>query len=245
MRRSAPAPGAAGDRRPGDAAASAEHTGSRRRHKPAGTRHDAGHTRATHPPASHTLPHQNPQRIGLDDLPGLRITAHQVISRREAGVREAVVIPGRRSTGRCPFRRITAARDEFLAGGLTPRGFVAPAWLLSRHGERAARDADLEYTTRLRTVRDLRSGEDFPARSLVYSVRSNWRRDLSLAWNAALLQFVKHAPLLRLSIHPPDYSYPSIWHQIVDLIDAVNGMRTPTTYRDWIADQRSIADRTR
>ena len=142
------------------------------------------------------------------------------------------------------FRRITAARDEFLAGGLTPRGFVAPAWLLSREGERAARDADLEYTTRLRTVRDLRSGKDFPARSLVYSVRSNWRRGLSLTWNAALLQFVKHAPLLRLSIHPPDYSYPSIWRQIVDLIDAVDGMRTPTTYRDWIAEQRSIADRT-
>jgi predicted deacetylase len=143
------------------------------------------------------------------------------------------------------FRRITAARDEFLANGLTPRGFVAPAWLLGKEGERAARDAELEYTTRLRTVRDLRSGEDFPARSLVYSVRSNWRRSVSLIWNAALLQFLKSAPLLRLSIHPPDYSYRTIWRQIVDLIDAVDGMRTPTTYRDWIAEQRSATDRAR
>ncbi len=141
------------------------------------------------------------------------------------------------------FRRITAARDEFLANGLTPRGFVAPAWLLGREGERAARDADLEYTTRLGTVRDLRSGEDFPARSLVYSVRNNWRRSVSLIWNAALLQFMKSAPLLRLSIHPPDYSYRAIWRQIVDLIDAVDGMRTATTYRDWIAEQRSATDR--
>src|SRR6266550_3151315 len=76
------------------------------------------------------------------------------------------------------LRRITNARDEFRASGLTPRGFVAPAWLLSQEGERAARDAELEYTTRLRTVRDLRSGEEFPARSIVYSVRSNWRRTL-------------------------------------------------------------------
>src|SRR6266487_3262302 len=141
------------------------------------------------------------------------------------------------------FRLITAARDEFLANGLTPRGFVAPAWLLGKEGERAARDAELENTTRLRTVRDLRSGEDFPARSLVYSVRSNWRRSVSLIWNAALLQFLKSAPLLRLSIHPPDYSYRIIWRQIVDLIDAVDGMRTPTTYRDWIAEQRLAIDR--
>src|ERR1700693_4399781 len=55
------------------------------------------------------------------------------------------------------FRRIKTARDEFVANGLNPRGFVAPAWLLSAEGERAARDAEMEYTTRVRTMRDLRS----------------------------------------------------------------------------------------
>ncbi len=136
------------------------------------------------------------------------------------------------------LRRIKTARDEFLAGGLKPRGFVAPAWLLSSDGERAARDAEMEYTTRLRTVRDLRSGEAFPARSLVYSVSNGWRRAVSLAWNATLSQVLKDKPLLRLSIHPPDFSYPAIWRQIVDLISETDGQRTPTTYRDWIAEQR-------
>jgi len=136
------------------------------------------------------------------------------------------------------FRRIRAARDEFLAGGLKPRGFVAPAWLLSREAERAARDAEMEYTTRLRTVRDLRSGETFWARSLVYSVRNGWRRVTSLAWNAALSQALKSKPLMRLSIHPSDFSHPTIWRQIVDLISEMNGRRTPTTYQDWIAQQR-------
>ena len=37
------------------------------------------------------------------------------------------------------LRRITTARDEFRAHGLKPRGFVAPAWLLSVEAERAAR----------------------------------------------------------------------------------------------------------
>ena len=136
------------------------------------------------------------------------------------------------------FRRIKTARDEFLGAGLKPRGFVAPAWLLSSEAERAARDAEMEYTTRLRTVRDLRSGETFPARSLVYSVRNSWRRATSLAWNAALSQVLKDKPLLRLSIHPPDFSHPTIWRQVVDLISEMAPNRTPTTYQDWIAEQR-------
>jgi predicted deacetylase len=136
------------------------------------------------------------------------------------------------------LRRITFARNQFREGGLKPRGFVAPAWLLGAEAERAARDAEMEYTTRVRSVRDLRSGENFPARSLVYSVRTRWRRALSPAWNAALFRFLKHNPLMRISIHPPDYSHPAIWEQIVDLISRTEDLRTPTTYQDWIAKQR-------
>jgi hypothetical protein len=136
------------------------------------------------------------------------------------------------------LRRIKTARDEFQAVGLKPRGFVAPAWLLSRDGEHAARDAEMEYTTRLQNVRDLRSGETFPARSLVYSVRNGWRRTTSLIWNAALRRALKNSSLMRLSIHPPDYSHPAIWKQIVDLVGEMASVRTPTTYQDWIAEKR-------
>jgi predicted deacetylase len=136
------------------------------------------------------------------------------------------------------LRRIATARDEFRASGLKPRGFIAPAWLLSAGAERAARDAELEYTTRLHAVRDLRSGEDFKARSLVYSVRASWRRVLSHAWNVTLFRLLQSSPLLRIGIHPPDYSHPAIWRQIVDLIEAAARSRATTTYQDWIAQQR-------
>jgi predicted deacetylase len=136
------------------------------------------------------------------------------------------------------LRRITTARDEFQAHGLKPRGFVAPGWLLSADTERAARDAELEYTTRLRTVRDLRSGENFPARSIVYCIRNSWRRAVSRSWNAALFRLLKNNSLLRISIHPPDYSHPEIWQQIVGLIETADTRRTATTYQDWIAEQR-------
>jgi hypothetical protein len=110
--------------------------------------------------------------------------------------------------------------------------------LLADEAERAARDAQMEYTTRLRTVCDLRSGNVFPARTLVYSVENNWRRALSCTWNAALFRFLKSKPLLRISIHPPDYFHPAIWRQILAWITATSSVRTATTYQDWIAEQR-------
>lgn len=137
------------------------------------------------------------------------------------------------------FRRITKARDEFVGAGLTPRGFIAPAWLLGSAAERAAAEAEMEYTTRLTGVRDLRSGNNFPARTLVYSVRSGWRRVASLAWNSALARQLAGAPLARVSIHPSDRDHPEIWRQVLRLTDRLVENRTPTTYRDWIADRRN------
>ena len=139
------------------------------------------------------------------------------------------------------FRRISKAQEVFTAAGLKPRGFIAPAWLLSAEGERAARDAGMEYTTRLRSVLDLRSGQSFAARSLVYSVHNNWRRAASLAWNRALLQSTRDKTLLRLSVHPPDCRFPIIWDQIERFTREMTEARTPTTYQDWIAEQRQRA----
>src|SRR5262249_46116999 len=136
------------------------------------------------------------------------------------------------------LRRITTAQDEFRASGLNPHGFVAPAWLLNKDAELAARDAGLEYTTRLHKVCDLRAGGAFVARSIVYSVQRNWRRGLSRMCNATLFRFLKDTSLLRISIHPPDYSHPRIWRQIIALIERSIPSRTMTTYRNWISEQR-------
>ena len=88
-------------------------------------------------------------------------------------------------------------------------------------------------------MRDLRSGDDFHARTLVYSVRSGWRRSASLAWNKALAFRLARAPLARVSIHPPDLEHPDIWQQILRLTDRLVENRTATTYRDWIAEKRT------
>jgi predicted deacetylase len=137
------------------------------------------------------------------------------------------------------FRRITQAREEFVRAGLTPRGFIAPAWLLGAAAERAAADAEMEYTTRLTGVRDLRSQTNFPARTLAYSVRSSWRCVASLAWNQTLALHLAGAPLARVSIHPPDLEHPEIWRQLLRLTDRLAANRSVTTYRDWVAEKRT------
>jgi predicted deacetylase len=136
------------------------------------------------------------------------------------------------------LHRITAAQSEFRASGLKPLGFVAPAWLLGKEAERAARDAGMEYTTRLHKVCDLRAGDEFAARSIVYSVRRDWRRGISRICNATLFRYLEGKPLLRISIHPPDYSHPTVWRQVTGMIERAIGSRTATTYQDWIAQQR-------
>ncbi|HJT80435.1 MAG TPA: polysaccharide deacetylase family protein [Chthoniobacterales bacterium] len=135
-------------------------------------------------------------------------------------------------------RRITTAREEFEEAGLKPHGFVAPAWLLGAEAERAVRDAGIEYTTRLASVHDLRSGDAFNARSLVYSVRNGWRRAASLCWNAALAQIFRNNALMRVSVHPVDYEHAAIWQQIIGFLREMASERTPTTYRDWMVEWR-------
>lgn len=137
------------------------------------------------------------------------------------------------------FARISRARDEFRAANLSPVGFVAPAWLLSSDAERAARDAELQYTTRLSSIVDLHTGKTQGAQSLVYSTRSAWREQISLIWNAALARGAEMRELVRLSLHPDDIDRPRVWRQVRHLVERFIRARNALTYRDWIAEQRT------
>ena len=128
---------------------------------------------------------------------------------------------------------------ELRSAGLDPHGFIAPAWLLGTEAEAALRELGCEYTTRLQDVRDLRSGTDYPSQSLCWSVRAAWRRAMSLAWNAALFSRLANKPLMRIAVHPVDIGHQAIWRQIVRLVQAALETRVPTTYFEWIQQQRA------
>lgn len=134
--------------------------------------------------------------------------------------------------------RIRRGRDEFREARLTPVGFVAPAWLLNTEGERAARDAEMQYTVRIGSVLDLLTGDCERTRSLVYSTRSPWRRVVSLVWNEALARRLETTQLARLSIHPQDIASAKTWDHVMRLARHFAETRKTTTYRDWIGEQR-------
>ena len=134
---------------------------------------------------------------------------------------------------------ISKARAEFSQLGLTANAFIAPAWLLSAEAETALRDLHCEYTTRLGNVLDLRTGRTFASQSLVWSVRSAWRRQISLAWNALLFKRLSANPLMRISIHPVDLRHAKVWQQIRELIARALADREALTYLAWLGKVRS------
>jgi hypothetical protein len=136
-------------------------------------------------------------------------------------------------------RRYAEAQAELREAGLDPRGFIAPAWLLSGAAQAALRDAGCEYTTRLRQVSDLQTGREYLSQSLCWSVRAAWRRAMSLAWNAWLFRRLKTAPLLRVAVHPVDIEHPAIWRQIQAILRAALCERVPATYFSWLESERS------
>jgi uncharacterized protein len=140
------------------------------------------------------------------------------------------------------LRLIQKARTDFENHGFHPTGFIAPAWLLGREAERALIDTGMNYTTTLRMVRDFAGGRLISSQSLVYSVRSGWRRVSSLIWNRLLFPRLTNNPLLRLAIHPPDFEHRAIWEQIGELVAAALRNRQATTYQAWLSEQLGISN---
>lgn len=118
------------------------------------------------------------------------------------------------------------------------RGFIAPAWLLGTDAERAVREEGFAYTTRIGSVIDLENGSSFSSRSMVYSVRAPWRRQVSLLWNEALFWVLRKAPLLRIGLHPPDWDHPPIRSHVLRCLRLAVASRGVTTYRDWLDQWR-------
>ena len=135
--------------------------------------------------------------------------------------------------------RLARARTDFQRlDAPAPVGFIAPAWLLGDEAAEAVREAGFRYTTSLTGMRDFRAAGDaafIPARSLVYSCRNRWRRVVSLLWNAGVARRLRGQPLLRLSLHPPDYQHANIWRQVRRLASESLRDRTASAYRDYLS----------
>jgi predicted deacetylase len=131
------------------------------------------------------------------------------------------------TNGEGEFSRLdtVAARNRLLRGlavlraaGWQPRGFVAPAWLMSPGTHDALESLPLQYCATRDFIVPLHGGETIRAPSLVVSTGSSWRRLLSPAWNRARLARWHEQPVLRAALPPGDVDHASsaaLWRALL------------------------------
>jgi predicted deacetylase len=77
-----------------------------------------------------------------------------------------------------------------------------------------------------------------PSHSLVYTVRSAWRRRMSSAWCSMLCRALHAAPLVRLSLHPTDAAHPQIVRHFQRLIETLAPERQAMTKASFATQWR-------
>jgi hypothetical protein len=108
-------------------------------------------------------------------------------------------------------RRIRLGLDWFAERGWPVAGFVPPAWLLGEGAWRALRSFAFDYTTTFTRFHLLRGGGgSVLSPSLVYTARNGTGRVFSPLMADALAPLLSRAPVVRLSLHPPDARYPRL-----------------------------------
>lgn len=117
-------------------------------------------------------------------------------------------------------RRIRLGLDWFGERGWPVSGFVAPAWLLGEGAWQALARFDFAYTTTFARFHLLAGGAApgaaataYPSvysPSLVYAARNRSGRMCSPLIADVLAAALGRAPLIRLSLHPPDVRYPRL-----------------------------------
>jgi predicted deacetylase len=132
--------------------------------------------------------------------------------------------------------RINAGKKMFASQNWPTDGFIAPAWLMAPGLIDLLAQAGFTYTNTLRHLFVLQKpARRIASQSFCYSTRAAWRRKVSLSWNKGLALYLSRAALLRVSLHPRDFEFPSIRRQVERLIkDAAQSGFTPSTYRDFV-----------
>lgn len=135
-------------------------------------------------------------------------------------------------------KRLQEGRQIFQNIGLSAQGFIAPAWLLGAEAQKAVKDRGFSYTVRVDGILDLKQNVRHVSRSLVYSVRARWRRMVSLGWNSLLEKLLRNRAVLRMSLHPPDFTFPRIWNHAEACLNRSKTTRQVMTYQSFVDSTR-------
>lgn len=135
--------------------------------------------------------------------------------------------------------RLRAGIEVFHRYHWPLQGFVAPAWLMSEGTRQALRQLPLSYTSDPQHLYRLPDFTAVDAPGLVWSARSAWRRGVSKLVSHQREQRWRHAPVIRLGLHPVDMRHAfsrTYWLQTLKRL--LEEGRVPMTKARWLALQR-------
>ena len=130
-------------------------------------------------------------------------------------------------------RRIVSGLAWFAERGWPVHGFVPPAWLLGEAAWRALRSFPFQYTTTMRYFHWLQTGRKLSSPSLMYAARNRSGRLLSPRLASAMASLLASAPLVRLSLHPPDARHPALLRHAQHLVARLLVSRQALTKSDF------------
>ncbi len=131
--------------------------------------------------------------------------------------------------------RIEEGRDILQQAGFTPKGFIAPGWLLNNDSEKAVRDAGFSYTTRMNWLhRSNHEDEYSPAMGFApFPVLD----DMARMYDSVLANhYLKDKKLARVVIHPQDVKKKGTFEFALELIKKLMKERELTTYADFVKE---------
>lgn len=126
---------------------------------------------------------------------------------------------------------LTLCREQ----GWLVDGFVPPGWMSNAGSQRAIRDAGFRYRTDTHALYALPEERRLPLPTVVMSSRSAWRRRLFAALNRDRLRRFRHAPVIRLALHPVDLRFAASRRFWWRTIETLHGERRAVTKRQWLA----------
>jgi predicted deacetylase len=114
--------------------------------------------------------------------------------------------------------------------GLTPVGFVPPAWLHGRDWRRLLRERRLTYSESSWAVFDVAAARRRRASAYCWSTLKPWHPAAGARLAAARLTAQARASLLRVAIHPPDIDSPTIRDSLRRVLAALLARRVAVSY---------------
>ncbi|MCP4603767.1 MAG: DUF2334 domain-containing protein [Proteobacteria bacterium] len=132
-------------------------------------------------------------------------------------------------------RKLRIGRGLLEQGlGVRPSGFVAPAWLESRHTQAALAFEGFEFHEDHLFVRRVSTDEKHFIPAVSFSARSPLRTFASRIWARALRLLAFGKWNLRLAIHPLDFSSEELKNAIRRFAEAATQTRQWVTYEQFL-----------